>query len=260
MPDYPPTSPFVTAVGGTSLEVNGKTPPAEYGWSTGKETLCASSTTSCGSATTPAGALAFQAGGGGGTSYYYSEPYYQAGVVPLPSRCATRRSSGRCHFGSEPDIAMDADAQTGMLIGLTQSFPNGNYYAQFKEGGTSLASPLLAGVVADADQAAGVSLGFLNPTLYKAYSEYPTAFSDIVPPASPDSAAVIRVDYANTVNSSSGYLVSLASSTTKAPRRTATARATAPPATSPSRLPPGSTASPGSGRSEANSSPHYAKF
>ena len=50
-----------------------------------------------------------------------------------------------------------------MLIGLTQTFPNGIYYAQFKEGGTSLASPLLAGVVADADQAAGGRSGFLNP-------------------------------------------------------------------------------------------------
>jgi subtilase family serine protease len=61
---------------------------------------------------------------------------------------------------------MDADAQSGMLIGLTQTFPNGAHYGQFKEGGTSLASPLLAGVIADVDQAAGASLGFLNPALY----------------------------------------------------------------------------------------------
>ena len=70
-------------------------------------------------------------------------------------RCATRRFSGRFRCGSKPDISMDADAQSGMLIGLTQTFPDGIYYDQFKEGGTSLASPLLAGVIADADQAAG---------------------------------------------------------------------------------------------------------
>jgi subtilase family serine protease len=210
VPDYPPTSPFVTAVGGTSLEVNGRNArAAEYGWSTGKETLCASSTTSCGSATTPSGSLFFQAGGGGGTSYYYSQPYYQAGVVPSALALRNEAIFGPTPLRVEPDISMDADAQTGMLIGLTQSFPDGTYYAQFKEGGTSLASPLLAGVVADTDQAAGVSLGFLNPTLYKAYSESPSAFNDIVPPSSPDSAAVIRVDYANTVDSSSGYLISL---------------------------------------------------
>jgi len=104
---------------------------------------------------------------------------------------------------------MDADAQTGMLIGLTQTFPNGTYYDQFKEGGTSLASPLLAGVIADADQAAGVSLGFLNPTLYKVDMQHPAAFNDILTPASPDSAAVARVDFADTVDNLSGYVVSL---------------------------------------------------
>jgi hypothetical protein len=56
-----------------------------------------------------------------------------------------------------PDISMDADVQTGMLIGLTQAFPSGTYYSQYKIGGTSLASPLFAGVIADANQAAGNS-------------------------------------------------------------------------------------------------------
>ena len=108
-----------------------------------------------------------------------------------------------------PDISMDADPQSGMLIGLTQTFPNGAYYDQFKEGGTSLSSPLLAGVIADADQAAGTPLGFLNPILYKAYRATPTAFNDIARPASFHSAAVIRVDYANEVNSSGGFVVSM---------------------------------------------------
>ena len=86
-------------------------------------------------------------GGGGGTSYTYLQPSYQAGVVPTRSRCATRRSvRAGATTGSSPDISMDADAQTGMLIGATQTFPNGVRYGQFKEGGTSLASPLLAGV------------------------------------------------------------------------------------------------------------------
>lgn len=210
VPDYPPTSPFVTAVGGTSLEVNGHGGrAAEYGWSTGKQVLCGSSTTSCGSATSPVGALAFQAGGGGGTSYYYTQPYYQANVVPTALALRNENLFGPQPLRVEPDISMDADAQTGMLIGLTQTFPDGVYYDQFKEGGTSLASPLLAGVVADTDQAAGVSLGFLNPTLYKAYSEYPHAFNDILSPPSPDAAAVIRVDYIDGVDNSSGYVISL---------------------------------------------------
>ena len=104
---------------------------------------------------------------------------------------------------------MDADAQSGMLIGLTQTFPNGVYYDQFKEGGTSLASPLLAGVIADAVQAAGGGFGFLNPVLYKAYVQKPAAFNDVLPPAQPHSAAVIRVNYVNSVDASDGYNVSL---------------------------------------------------
>jgi subtilase family serine protease len=207
-PDYPPSSPYVTAVGGTTLEINkAGARSEEYGWSTAKQELCAPKTTTCGTATTPAGALAWQAGGGGGTSYYYSEPWYQDSVVP--SALANRNDA----FTGEatrvvPDISMDADAQSGFLIGLTQVFPNGTYYAQFKEGGTSLASPLLAGVVADTDQAAGTALGFLNPVIYKAASD-PGAINNILEPKNPDSAAVIRVDYDNEVNSADGYIVSL---------------------------------------------------
>ncbi len=210
-PDFPVDSPLVTAVGGTSLEVNGSgSRTAEYGWSTAKQTLCGPvSTTNCGSATSPTGSLAFQAGGGGGTSYYYLQPSYQAPVVPAALALRNESLFGPTPLRVLPDISMDADAQTGMLIGLTQTFSNGTYYAQYKLGGTSLASPLLAGAIADADQAAGGSLGFINPTLYSLDLSHPAAFNDILSPALPHSAAVVRVDFANTQNASSGYVVSL---------------------------------------------------
>jgi subtilase family serine protease len=212
VPDYPATSPFVTAVGGTTLEVSrSNSRAAEYGWSTAKQVLCTPSAAppTCGSATTPTGSLAWQVGGSGGTSYYYSQPYYQAPVVPSALALRNAPIFGPVPLRVIPDISMDADAQSGMLIGLTQTFPNGTYYDQFKEGGTSLASPLLAGVIADADQAAGVPLGFLNPVLYKAYAQSPSAFFDVNAPADPDAAAVIRVDYGNTVDASDGYVVSV---------------------------------------------------
>jgi subtilase family serine protease len=211
VPDYPPTSPLVTAVGGTSLEVGkSNTRTAEYGWSTAKQTLCVVTVTNCGSATTPLGALAWQAGGGAGTSYTYLQPSYQAGVVPAALALRNQNLFGPTPLRVIPDISMDADASTGMLVGLTQTFPNGSVrYSQYKLGGTSLASPLLAGVIADADQAAGGSIGFLNPTLYQVDMHHPTAFNDIVPAANPNATAVIRVDFANTVNKSSGYVVSL---------------------------------------------------
>lgn len=209
-PDYPPSSPFDTAVGGTTLEVNkNNARQAEYGWSTAKQSLCASSTTNCGTATTPAGSLNWQAGDGAGTSYNYLQPYYQAGVVPSDLALRNENLFGPQPLRVIPDMSMDADAQSGMLIGLTQTFPNGTYYDQFKEGGTSLASPMLAGVIADADQAAGQPLGFLNPVLYKADKQTPSAFTDILAPTRPNSTAVIRVDYANGVDVGGGYVMSL---------------------------------------------------
>jgi subtilase family serine protease len=210
VPDYPATSPFITAVGGTTLEVSqGGQRAAEYGWSTAKQVLCAPTSTNCGTATTPIGSLNWQVGGGGGTSYNYTQPYYQAGVVPSALALRNEAIFGPVPLRVVPDISMDADAQSGFLIGLTQTFPDGTYYDQFKEGGTSLASPLLAGVIADVDQAAGIPIGFLNPALYKAYTKTPSAFFDVQAPANPNAAAVIRVDYANAVDSSEGFVVSL---------------------------------------------------
>jgi subtilase family serine protease len=210
-PDYPPTSPFVTAVGGTSLEIgaNGAR-AAEVGWSTGKQILCGPvAAKNCGSATTPVGAMGFNAGSGAGTSYTYLQPSYQAAVVPAALALRNENLFGPVPLRVVPDISMDADAQTGMLIGLTQTYPNGVRYGQFKEGGTSLASPLLAGVIADTDQAAGGSVGFLNPTIYGVDVSHPAAFNDIVPPANVHTSAVIRVDFANTVDGADGFNVSL---------------------------------------------------
>ena len=66
-----------------------------------------------------------------------------------------------------PDIAADADPTTGMLVGETQTFPDGVRYGEYRIGGTSLASPLMAGFLALTVQAAGSSQGFINPKLYQ---------------------------------------------------------------------------------------------
>ena len=97
-----------------------------------------------------------------------------------------------------PDISLDADPGTGFLIGLTQAFPNGAVqYSETRYGGTSLASPLLAGLVADADQVGGVSLGLLNPLLYSMDSSDPSSIEDVVP--SPTPVGNFRTDYAGAV-------------------------------------------------------------
>ena len=108
----------------------------------------------------------------------------------------------------EPDISMDGDPTTGMLVGETQEFPDGTYYDQYRIGGTSLASPLFAGVMADADQAAGASLGFVNPLLYSlgASPAAASAFYDVVPGGK---QALVRNDYLDEVDAKEGILTSV---------------------------------------------------
>jgi subtilase family serine protease len=210
VPNYPAASPFATAVGGTMLEVNPHNARlAEYGWSAARQLLCTPAKTSCGAATNPIGTLGWQSGGGGGTSYTYPQPYYQAGVVPNALALRNQALFGPQPMRVLPDISMDADPQSGMLIGLTQTFPHSVHYGQFRAGGTSLSSPLLAGIIADANQAAKTPLGFLDPIIYETFTRTPAAFADIGAPANPDAAAVIRVDYADAIDATRGYILSL---------------------------------------------------
>ena len=104
----------------------------------------------------------------------------------------------------EPDISLEADPATGMLVGETQTFPNGVYYDQYRIGGTSVASPLFAGLVADADQAAAHPLGFLNPTLY-ALGGNKQAIYDVLPAGKQDMS---RADFANSISDAQGFLYS----------------------------------------------------
>ncbi len=201
-PGYPASSPWATAVGGTSLEV-GQTNNrlAEYGWSTASSLYCNADAVSNGycpkSQLGTWAPLRYQYGSGGGTSYSYIQPYYQANVVPTSLSELRSKTAMRV----VPDVSMDGDPFTGMLIGLTQTYPNGTYYGQYTIGGTSLASPLMAGVIARADQTAGKSLGFVNPKLYSLYGNA-NALNDIVSPTSPqDTIASI---FFNGVNANQG--------------------------------------------------------
>jgi hypothetical protein len=80
-----------------------------------------------------------------------------------------------------PDISADADPKSGMLLGLVTTKPNGKPrpYETFLQAGTSLATPLVAGMVADAEQGQPRNFGFLNPLLYSLAGSQ--AFHDILP-------------------------------------------------------------------------------
>jgi len=143
--EFPTSDPWVTAVGGTSLGVDASNARVyETGWGV--------STYRCNTTTFVCTRLAWQAGAGGGVSMVFAKPFYQSALS----------GTGR-HV---PDVAAVADANTGLLIGQTQRFPDGVYYDEYRLGGTSLASPLFAGIVALAQDQCGCVFGFANPLYY----------------------------------------------------------------------------------------------
>jgi subtilase family serine protease len=128
---YPAASPYVVAVGGTTLLSN-----ADGSYS---------------------GEIAWYAGGGGVSQFEYS-PYWQQNVVP------TSVSGSPESIRAMPDIAMDADPNTGAVV-----YVNG---ASEVIGGTSLSSPLAVGVWARLQSDHVNTLGFASPKLYASYPAF----------------------------------------------------------------------------------------
>jgi subtilase family serine protease len=209
-PSFPGTSPYATAVGGTSVEIGAQNNRlGEVGWSTGISALCTKELVEIGLCEAseveqwePEAPGEYDYGGGGGTTNQYLEPWYQEPVVP--AEIAERAGTGELNR-VVPDISMEGDPSTGMLVGETQEFADGTYYDQYRIGGTSLSSPLFAGLMADTDQAARGSLGFVNPLLYHldAGGQNSGAFYDILPAGK---QAVVRNDYLNEENAEEGIL------------------------------------------------------
>lgn len=192
--DWPASSPYVTAVGGTSLAVGQANDYLfETGWGTKRSNWN-------GTAWTPTPPGTWLYGAGGGVSRLFAEPSYQMGVVPNSVFTAQGRT-GR----AVPDISALGDPNTGFLIGQTQTFPDGSVkYSEYRIGGTSLSSPIMAGIMALADQAAGHPHGFANPVFYSLGG---AAYHDVVDPAS--TVATVRSDYINGVDASGGLRYSL---------------------------------------------------
>jgi subtilase family serine protease len=209
--NYPPSSPYVTAVGGTSLQIGSKGQVlGDLGWATGRSFKCTSNAVGAfpGCTAKKVGTwlpVTYDGGGGGFTSYNYTQPSYQASVVPSSLALRNAALTGSTLMRVEPDISLDADPSTGFLIGLHQTFSTGAKYSQTRYGGTSLASPLLAGLIADANQVAGKPLGFINPAIYKLHSTS-GAISDIVPGGK---QGQLRVDHGYTyISGAKGFLYS----------------------------------------------------
>jgi subtilase family serine protease len=103
-----------------------------------------------------------------------------------------------------PDVSALADPSTGILVGQTVLQPNGKTYkfSLSRIGGTSVATPVFAGIEADTQQAVGGALGFANPAIYylDTHSLYGAtgAFNDVTDhPLGAGSLAEVRNNYTN---------------------------------------------------------------
>lgn len=194
-PDWPASSPWVTSVGGTSIGIDATNNNVlETGWESGT-----SSYKSASNSWVPAPPGAFLYGSGGGTSRLFAQPSYQAGVVP--AAMATANGARAQAMRVVPDVSAIGDPNTGYLIGQTQTFPDGTTkYSEYRIGGTSLSSPIFAGLMADLQQHRGSAIGFANPMLYALSGS--AAFNDIL---HVDKAGVVRANFNNNVDASGGY-------------------------------------------------------
>jgi subtilase family serine protease len=156
---WPDSDPLVTGVGGTELQLN------KDGIRTAPDRVWNDTFNPAINEATFGNPGPNPLAGGGGKSVIFKRPAYQDGVADVVG--AQR---------GVPDISMSA-ACSG-LVDTYQSFggePPGWYPAC----GTSEATPLFAGIVALADQAAGHYLGLINPALYALSAEHAPGLVDV---------------------------------------------------------------------------------
>ncbi len=132
--DFPASSTYALACGGTRLEAANNTVSSEVVWNE-----------STSSAT------------GGGISDVFGLPTWQANANIPPSINDKRVGRG------VPDVAGDADPQTGYQIRVDGQ--------DVVFGGTSAVAPLWAGLIALINQQRGKPAGYLNPVLYQNYAK-----------------------------------------------------------------------------------------
>jgi subtilase family serine protease len=129
--EYPASSPWVTAVGGTTLAIGpGNSYRWEIGWATDETSLSAD-----GTSWDPAPPGYQGKASGGVTSTVFPQPFYQRGVVPASF-------AGSPPMRTVPDVAALADPDLCLLVGETDYNLDGTLsYKVGNGGGTSLSSP-----------------------------------------------------------------------------------------------------------------------
>ena len=131
--DFPSSSPFALACGGTSLTASGSSISGETVWNDG----------------------ASGGASGGGISTFFALPNWQAGLKAANNQGQPMALSMR----GVPDVAGDADPETGYDVRIDGT--------DTVIGGTSAVAPLWASLIARINQASGKPVGYINPRLYQ---------------------------------------------------------------------------------------------
>jgi hypothetical protein len=156
--NYPASSPYVVAVGGTVLYTTSKTPPTrseEYAWTYG----------------------------GGGTSDIFPEPKWQKAISAVNGECLSTDKGGTATPGTTCRGVPDVAAQSGDIVSNGYGI-EASGQTDYPGAGTSLSSPLWMGMWTRIQAAAyghrnckangAVSFpgnGFAAPALYAAYAK-----------------------------------------------------------------------------------------
>lgn len=139
--DFPASSPYALACGGTTLKTTNNTITSEVVWNDGSQ----------------GGA------GGGGVSTFFPLPSWQSGAKTTNAKGVATPLSNR----GVPDVSGDADPDTGYNVRIDGT--------DTVIGGTSAVAPLWSGLLALVNQLAGKPVGYLQPQLY----QNPQALRDI---------------------------------------------------------------------------------
>jgi kumamolisin len=169
--DFPASSPWVVACGGTSVQANGNRIAVESVWNNG----------------TGGGAT------GGGVSAFFAVPDYQANAN-IPVSTLRAKFAGR----GVPDISGCADPKTGyrVLVDGTDTVV----------GGTSAVAPLWAGLTALLNEQLGHRVGFINPLLYGTLAQH-KALNDISTGTNGSYAAKVGWDACTGLGSPNGQAI-----------------------------------------------------
>ena len=164
--DFPASSSFALACGGTSLKASTSAINSEIVWNDG----------------------ANGGASGGGISGFFAKPTWQASLSAVDAQGKSVALTQR----GIPDVAGNADPQTGYEVRVDGTAS--------VIGGTSAVAPLWAALIARVNQLSGKPAGFLNPQLY----QNPNALRDITSGNNGDFAAAAGWDACTGLGSPNG--------------------------------------------------------